>query len=238
MQAQRPLILTISFLAILGLTAFAFGQRGMGQPQGVAQQAEKPAIQTLQGTVQKVITEECVNTTGRYRMGTHFILKTEDGERNVHLGPAAVSPVKTTAAALSKGQAVTVKVFRTDRMPKGHYNAQQIETEDQTLLLRDDTLRPAQWRPFPFIPEAWPWPTRLATATGLAIGLLLGTAMGLNTPAAIYTSPQAQTAPQQTPHAIDPAAAYQLDALSGAPEGSLVSTYLQAGQDHESQEAS
>ena len=143
MQAQRPLILTISFLAVLGWTALAFGQRGMGEPRGVAQQADKPAIQTLRGTVQKVITEECVNTTGRYRIGTHFILKTEDGKRNVHLGPAAVSPVKTAAEALSEGQTVTVKAFRTERMPKGHYNAQQIETSDQTLVLRDDTLRPA-----------------------------------------------------------------------------------------------
>ena len=143
MQAQRPLILMISFLAVLGWTALAFGQRGMGQSRGVAQQAEKPAIQTLEGTVQKVITEECVNTTGRYRIGIHFLLKTEGGERNVHLGPAAVSPVRTAAETLSEGQTVTVKAFRTDRMPKGHYNAQQIETSDQTLVLRNDTVRPA-----------------------------------------------------------------------------------------------
>jgi hypothetical protein len=142
MTAQRPLILTISFLAVLGWTALAFGQRGMGQPRGVAQQTEKPTLQTLEGTVQKVLTEECKNTTGRYRIGTHFILKTEAGERNVHLGPAAVSPVKTTADALAEGQSVTVKAFRTSRMPAGHYNAQQIETDDQTLVLRNASLRP------------------------------------------------------------------------------------------------
>jgi anti-sigma factor RsiW len=106
---------------------------------------------------------------------------------------------------------------------------------------RGDGQREGQsWRyvPFPGTQTGWAWPTRLAAAAGLAIGLFLGAAMGVNTPASIYVSPRGQTPQQQAPQTTDPATAYKFDALSGAPEGSLVSTYLGAGTNPGSQEAS
>ena len=108
-----------------------------------------------------------------------------------------------------------------------------------TAAVRERVDAPSEgqsWRQVPSLgaQTGWAWPTRFAAAAGLAIGLLLG----LNTPASFNVSPQAQTAQQQAPQAIDPATAYQLDALSGAPTGSLVSTYLGAGTNPESKEAS
>jgi anti-sigma factor RsiW len=89
-----------------------------------------------------------------------------------------------------------------------------------------------------FAAEAWPWPTRLAAIAGLALGLLLGAVMGVNTPGALNGSSQALSSQHATFQDPDPATAYQLDALSDAPAGSLVSTYLEAGTNHPSQEAS
>jgi len=128
---------------VIGMTMPVYAQRGTGEPEGMARRAAKPPIEQLQGTVQKIITEECENTTGRARVGAHFILRTAEGEtRNVHLGPATAPEVKAAVDALSEGQAVTVRGFRTDRMPAGHYNAVKLESADQTVVLRRADLRP------------------------------------------------------------------------------------------------
>ena len=57
----------------------------------------------------------CEQGTGRFDIGTHFILKTEqDQERNTHLGPAHL--VKGVADLLSEGDTVTAYAFRTEKM--------------------------------------------------------------------------------------------------------------------------
>jgi hypothetical protein len=128
---------------MLGLALSAQAQRGTGEQEGVAQQPQKPAIVTLEGTVEQVLEEECTHTTGRYKVGNHVLLKTDDEQTlNVHLGPAAVSAVESVAKVLEPGQTLRAKVFRTQRMAKDHYVAQQIEVDDKTYTLRDENLRP------------------------------------------------------------------------------------------------
>ena len=124
----------------LGLRA-AYAQKGIGDNAGVARQAVAPKIVTLQGTVAAVETGPCKNTTGRAVVGTHFLLKTPDGKTlNVHLGPAPV--VESTAKRLAKDGEVKVTAFRTDAMPENHYVAQSLTIGDETVTLRDETLRP------------------------------------------------------------------------------------------------
>jgi hypothetical protein len=125
--------------SLIGTPAVA--QKGMGDREGVARQAEKPKVVALSGKVLSVESGPCENTTGRATVGTHLMLKSAQGkELNVHLGPeAAVEPV---ARRLSKGMKIDVKAFRTDKMPKAHFVAQSIRIGEETLELRDDALRP------------------------------------------------------------------------------------------------
>ncbi len=119
----------------------AYAQRGVGEMTGIGQRAIKPEVISLSGEVQEVVTGPCANTTGRSPRGTHILLKTENEKvLNVHLGPA--DEVASLATDLEAGIAVTVRAFRTDQMEENHYVAQSLVYADQTVQLRDETLRP------------------------------------------------------------------------------------------------
>ncbi len=149
-------------LVVWGAPATSFAQRGMGDPTGVAQQAVKPGIVSITGTVRQIVTEPCEQTTGPSYLGAHLILASDDGaELNIHLGPAV--RVASIVEKLAKGTRVEVAAFRTDKMPKHHYVAQVIAVDKEVLRLRDDDLRPT-WagaggragRPMgPGGPDAW-----------------------------------------------------------------------------------
>jgi predicted Fe-Mo cluster-binding NifX family protein len=125
-----------------GLSAsLALAQRGVGDPQGVAQQPVKPKVVSLSGDVLEVKTEPCEHTSGRSPLGTHLMMKTADGKTvNVHLGPA--DAVESLAKELSRGQEVKVEAFRTTKLEKSHYIARSVTIGDRTIELRDKTLRP------------------------------------------------------------------------------------------------
>ena len=123
------------------LVTNARAQKGMGESSGVARQAVKPEIVSLSGKLVEIKTGPCEKTTGRSPIGTHVLLETTKGEKlNIHLGPAAA--VAGTIAKLSTGQTVTVKAFRTDKMPEKHYTAQSLTFGKTTVELRDAGLRP------------------------------------------------------------------------------------------------
>jgi len=127
--------------AVLAAAAATFAQRGMGDETGVVRGELDTQRVTLAGKINKVITEPCGKTTGRYPVGTHFLLKTEDGSvRNVHLGPAAL--VEDLAKRLESGRSVSVEAFRTEKMPDGHYVAITVEMDGETVELRGEDLRP------------------------------------------------------------------------------------------------
>ena len=117
-------------------------QKGTGAATGVAQQVAKPKVTSISGTIREIETGPCQATTGRASVGTHLVIETAKGEKlNIHLGPTAA--VKHIADRLTTGDAVTINVFRTDRMTEGHFVAQSIALGEKSVQLRDGNLRPA-----------------------------------------------------------------------------------------------
>ena len=123
------------------LASVTLAQRGMGDATGVVRQGLSPEIVALQGEVVRIITGPCEKSTGPSELGTHFILKIEQGqERNIHLGPA--HRVQSVTDLLSGGGVVSVSAFRTDKMPEGHYNAVTVMLGNRMIRLRGQNLRP------------------------------------------------------------------------------------------------
>ena len=130
------------------LVGEAFAQRGVGEPSGVARQTVKPEVVTLSGTLVEIKTGPCEKTTGRSPIGTHLLLDAGKGESlNIHLGPEA--SVAQTVAKLKIGEKITVKAFRTGKMPANHYTAQSLTSGETTVDLRDAGLRPVWAGPGP-----------------------------------------------------------------------------------------
>jgi len=136
----------VTFLAVLGLlwsvaAPDARAQKGRGEPGGIARHAVKPEVVSLSGKVLRIESGPCKMTTGRATVGTHFLLQTtEKKELNIHLGPAAA--VARVADQLPIGKKVTVRAFRTARMPENHYVAQSLLIDGASIRLRDESLRP------------------------------------------------------------------------------------------------
>jgi len=124
------------------LTPLAVAQKGMGEETGVGRQRNKPDVVQRAGTIRAVETHACGKTTGKAPLGTHLSVEDAEGRRwNLHLGPAeAVAPM---VKSLSGGETGRFDVFRTDKMPAGHYVVVAMEVDDKTYALRDASrLRP------------------------------------------------------------------------------------------------
>ncbi len=135
-------ILILAWVACGLVSSVAMAQRGVGGPDGIARKAVLPEVVTLKGTVVKVETGPCENTTGRSIVGTHFLMKDPKGKTlNMHLGPTAI--VEFVAKELTDGKTVKVEAFRTEQMKKNHYVACTITCDGRAVTLRDATLRPA-----------------------------------------------------------------------------------------------
>ena len=116
-------------------------QRGAGNPEGVARQAEKPKVVKLEGKLKAIKTGPCEATTGCSPIGTHILLETAKGEElNIHLGPA--SAVNDLLDRFAVGQEVIVQAFRTPDLKEHHYVARSLESEGVSIELRDENLRP------------------------------------------------------------------------------------------------
>jgi hypothetical protein len=140
MNKQLGLILAGLMLVSPGLPVQA-GQKGMGDDTGVGQQAVKPEIVKLSGVIESVKTGPCEKRKGRTPIGAHILLKDTTGKTlNVHLGPTNI--LQPTLDKLSKGQSITVMAFRQDQMPANHYVAQSLILGNETIQLRDESLRP------------------------------------------------------------------------------------------------
>jgi hypothetical protein len=141
MEQKKAVVIVVTVVLLWGLAPVAWAQRGMGDTSGVVRQGLRLETVVLQGQVLRVITGPCEKATGRSDIGTHFILKTEQGrEQNIHLGPAHL--VRGVTDLLSDGATVSVRVFRTEKMPQGHYNAVTVRLGDKMMRLRDQYLRP------------------------------------------------------------------------------------------------
>ena len=136
-----PFFLSLALLATVPLVSPAMAQKGMGEPGGVARQAEKPPVESLSGTIKDIKTGRCERTTGRSVEGVHLIVQAPDNRTiNLHLGPA--SALADTIQKLSPEETITFEAFRTDRMPKDAYVAKSLTAGGKTFALRSDSLRP------------------------------------------------------------------------------------------------
>jgi hypothetical protein len=127
---------------VLTATSAVWAQKGVGQSEGIVRQGLNPPVEQITGTLEKVEVGACQATTGRAAVGAHLIVRTAEGELvNVHAGPA--SYVQPLLADLPIGQQVTLDVFRTEALPEGQVIAQKIAYGDQTIELRNESLRPA-----------------------------------------------------------------------------------------------
>lgn len=128
------------FISILMVFSFGYGQKGTGESKGVAKQADIPELITFEGTVYDIKSGPCTYTVGKAVSGTHLKIRTDYKVFiDVHLGPT--SKVNKFVAN-SKGKNIKVIVFRTERLPKDHYIAKEIELDGNKLVLRDGYLKP------------------------------------------------------------------------------------------------
>jgi hypothetical protein len=138
---REILCVGMSVLAVLAYTSPSYGQRGAGESVGMARQATRPPLVAIEGTLTAIKTGPCERTTGRAGVGTHLLLQNSEGKAiNVHLGPATV--VASFVNGLKTGDQMTVKAFRTDRLPADHYVAVKVTVGEKSVTLRDETLRP------------------------------------------------------------------------------------------------
>jgi hypothetical protein len=138
---NTPFGVAMALLWMVLVAVPATAQKGTGETTGVAQQAMKPPIEAMSGTIKDIKIGPCERTTGRSSEGVHLIVQTEDGKTiNLHLGPAAA--LDDALDQLSAGQQITFEAFRTDAMPKDAYVAKSLKAGDTTFDLRDDNLRP------------------------------------------------------------------------------------------------
>ena len=126
--------------AMLWPTA-AFPQKGMGDSAGLARQLAKPDLIRLSGVLEKTDTHPCELSTGRAVLGTHLIVKNDQGQQlNIHLGPAAA--VEDISDQLRVGMKIEIIGFRTKKMPTDQYVAKSLIMGEKVIQLRDAGLRP------------------------------------------------------------------------------------------------
>jgi len=134
--------LASAVLVAMLFSTTGYAQKGMGDHEGMARQAEKPPIVRISGILQEIKTHPCERTTGRALIGTHLILKdSQNREFNIHLGPTV--EVADIVKRLSVGKEIEILGFRTEKMPADHRVAQALILGGRTIQLRDSMLRPS-----------------------------------------------------------------------------------------------
>lgn len=137
---MRCKFLLMTMILVSTLSGAALAQRGTGERQGIARQADKPAVQSIVGTIREVKTGPCEHTTGKSPVGTHLILVGKDRTYNLHLGPAAL--VEDVIALARVGEPVEATGFRTGRLADDHFVAVMVKLGGEEIRLRNDALRP------------------------------------------------------------------------------------------------
>lgn len=138
---SHALAKTVGFVGILVAATSAYAQRGFGDAEGVARQAVRPEVTRIEGKLMEIKTGVCELTTGRAGVGTHLILQTAAGTKvNLHLGPAKY--VRKYVDNLQIGQTIVADAFHTDKMPSDHQVAVRLILDNETIVLRAESLRP------------------------------------------------------------------------------------------------
>jgi hypothetical protein len=140
-MSTKKLVSIVALTVLMTTGTATWGQRGVGDNEGLVRQAIETQRTAIEGTVKEIIIETCENTTGPFGIGMHLLLTTgEKNQYNVHLGPAVL--IKDLVKPLEVGQSVTVQAFRTQKMPAGDLVAITLQFDGKTVRLRDENLRP------------------------------------------------------------------------------------------------
>jgi hypothetical protein len=140
-MSTRKLVGIVATMVLLANGPAVWGQRGMGDDEGVVRQAAEAEKIAIEGTIKEVVIEKCGKTTGPFGIGMHLLLTTgEEKQYNVHLGPAVL--IKDILESLEVGQSVTVKAFRTQKMPVKDLVAITLKLDGNTIRLRNENLQP------------------------------------------------------------------------------------------------
>ncbi|MGZ0655389.1 hypothetical protein ACWPKS_07255 [Coraliomargarita sp. W4R72] len=136
----RKLVFCCCLLGLTGIVSAS--QKGLGDAMGIAKSQELPQVVSLAGQLIQFNTHPCELTTGSAPLGTHLLLKMEDGrEINLHLGPSTT--IKHLLAEVKEGSTLQVQAFHTDPMKPNDYVAVSLNDGKKTVVLRDaKTLRP------------------------------------------------------------------------------------------------
>ena len=184
-MSTKKLVVIMALTVLMTTGTITWGQRGVGDNEGVVRQAIETQRTALKGTIKEIVIEKCENTTGPFGIGLHLLLTTgEKKQYNVHLGPAVL--IKDMVKPLEAGQSVTVKAYRTEKMPKEDFVAITLTFDGKTLRLRDENLQPI-WAggqgqffgPYQASPELPRWPQwRQGYGRGYGMGYGRGSRAG------------------------------------------------------------
>ena len=133
----------LTTIVLLALSSMGYTQRGVGNDTGIASSNSVTEIEQVSGKLQKIITEGCTQTTGRYSNGTHVLVKTDQGKTrtlNVHLGPTSV--VSDITDKLTIGKEIKLEVYSTEDLPENHYVAKEVTGSEKSYEIRDSNLKP------------------------------------------------------------------------------------------------
>lgn len=176
-MSMKKVVAMVALAVLMTPGTASWGQRGVGDDQGVVRQAVEVQKTTIEGTIKEIVIERCENTTGPFGVGMHLLLTTgEKKQCNVHLGPAVF--VRDLVEPLEVGQSVTVQAYRTQKMPAENFVAIMLQFNGVTLRLRDENLRPTWaggqgqfFSRYPASPELPRWPQgRQAYGRGYGMG--------------------------------------------------------------------
>jgi hypothetical protein len=121
---KPKLVLTILVLALTGLTAGLYAQRGPARLYDGTAMA-------FDGTIEKVVQSKHMHMTG-----VHLLIKSQNETLEVHLGPAAFLAEKN--ATFREGDAVSVIGWRAPRSDRFFVIAREVKKGDQVLTLRNE----------------------------------------------------------------------------------------------------
>ena len=140
-MSTKKLVSIVALTVLMTTGTATWGQRGVGDNEGLVRQAIETQRTAIEGTVKEILIETCENTTGPFGIGMHLLLTTGDKKQyNIHLGPAVL--IKDLVKPLEAGQSVTVQAFRTQEMPAEDFVAITLKFDGKTVRLRDENLQP------------------------------------------------------------------------------------------------
>ena len=136
---MNTLLKFIMLAVLLFLAIIALAQKGTGNPDGISRQGLNPELMEFNGTIESIESGPCKYVTGKSQNGTHLLLQTEEKTLNIHLGPTAEINKRFSG---EEGDKISLVAFSTDKLPEDHYIAKELMIEGETVVLRDENLKP------------------------------------------------------------------------------------------------